>query len=470
MRKSVKKLVSILCASAMLLTLAGCSGTTGGGGQDAAGGSNGGGTSSGGNSSGGNSSSGTKDVNVLTWSNEATVVFLKGIAEDFHNKYPEYNLVVTEVPSGEIDSVIQTRIIAGDVDVVSFQTFSKPQEEWNASSIDKPAWQDYIDQGLLTDLTDQDFIKNYNLDTLMGNAYNDRIYSLNIGTVGYGGMFYNKKIFEELNLEVPKTWDELMKICETVQNDGRYSVISAGAGDQWPLNIFSYSIISANYGEGTKEFGQKLLTGEIRHTDPEAMLVYNCMEQIATYLEDGVSGISYSDAPGRFALGNMAMYIDGTWSWADIDKAGPDFEYGYFACPPVEARSDGLVPQDAIKYDLSFSVPTNAPNSEGALAFLDYISQKDVYSDFINAIGFTPTQNDIQMENPFLNSMSEILQKPTLNAEMLIYAPKGVGEYGGGQFTFFYLKELGGDFDAQGLAEAADEDFDTARKALESMG
>ena len=49
-------------------------------------------------------------------------------------------------------------------------------------------------------------------------------------------------------------------------------------------------------------------------------------------------------------------------------------------------------------------------------------------------------------------------------------APKGVGEYGGGQFTFFYLKELGGDFDAQGLAEAADEDFDTARKALESMG
>ncbi len=470
MRKSVKKLISILCASATLLALGGCSGTTGGGSSSSSGTTGGSPTPSNVTDSSGAPSGKAQDVNVLTWSNEATVVFLKGIAEDFHNAHPEYNLVVTEVPSAEIDSVIQTRIIAGDIDVVSFQTFSRPQEEWNASSVDKPAWQDYIDQGLLTDLTDQAFIKNYNLDTLMGNAYKGRIYSLNIGTVGYGGMFYNKKIFEELNLKVPNTWAELMDICETVKNDGRYAVVSAGAGDQWPLNIFANAIITANYGEKTREFGQKLLTGELRHTDPEVMLVYNCMEQISGYLEEGVSGISYSDAPGRFALGNMAMYIDGTWSWADIDKAGPGFEYGYFACPPVEARSDGLVPQDAIKYDLSFSVPTNAPNGAGGLAFLDYVSQKDVYSKFINAIGFTPTQNDIQLENAFLNSMSDILQKPNLNSEMLIYGPKGVGEYGAGQFTFFYLKTLGGEFDAKSFAEAAEEDFDTARKALESMG
>lgn len=460
MSKFAKRSLSLLCALAMLLVvLAGCGGTTGGTtGGDTTGGTTGGG------------SAGGADVNILTWSNEATVQFLKGIAEDFHNAHPEYNLVVTEVPSGEVDSVILNRINAGDVDVVSFQTFSKPQEDWNASSVDKPMWQGFIDEGQLTDLTDQDFLKNYNMDTLMGNAYKGKIYSLNIGTVGYGGMFYNKKIFEELKLEVPQTWADLMEICETVQNDGKYTVVSAGAQDQWPLNIFCNAIISANYGDKTVEFGQKLLLGELKHTDPEVMLVYNCMDDLAGYLESGVTGIPYSDAPGRFALGNMAMYIDGTWSWADIDKAGPDFEYGYFACPPVEARSDGLPPQDAIKYDLSFAVPTNAPNHDGALAFLDYISQKDVYTAFINAIGFTPTQNDIQMENAFLNSLSEILQKPNLNAEMLVYTPKGVGEYGGNQFSFFYLKKLGGEFDPQGYAEAADKDYEDALKALESLG
>ena len=62
-------------------------------------------------------------VEVLTWSNAATVEYLKSIVDAFHEAYPQYKLVVTEVPSGEIDQVIQTRISAANVDIVSFQTF-----------------------------------------------------------------------------------------------------------------------------------------------------------------------------------------------------------------------------------------------------------------------------------------------------------------------------------------------------------
>lgn len=257
-------------------------------------------------------------------------------------------------------------------------------------------------------------------------------------------------------------------MCEAVKADGRYSVLSAGAADQWPLNMFANAIISANYGEDAEEIGMKLLTGEMKHTDPEIKLVYDCMEQFASYLEPGVTGIAYSDAPGRFALGNMAMYADGAWSFADIQKANPDIDFGYFPLPGVNAREDGLDPQYGIKYDLSFAIPTNAPNSDGAKAFLEYISRKEVYTAFLNAIGFTPTQN-VTLENEFLNSLASGLQKPCLNAEMYIYSPKGVGEYGSGQFSFLYLKTLGGPLTAEELAQKADEDFDTARAALASL-
>ena len=407
-------------------------------------------------------------VEVLTWSNAATVEYLKSIVDAFHEAYPQYKLVVTEVPSGEIDQVIQTRISAANVDIVSFQTFSRPQADWNKDSIDKPAWQQYIDEGLLTDLTDEPYVQNYNVDTLMGNAYNGRLYSLNMGVVAYTGLFYNKAIFSELGLSVPKTWDEFIAVCEAVKADGRYSVLSAGAADQWPLNMFANAIISANYGEDAEEIGMKLLTGEMKHTDPEIKLVYDCMEQFASYLEPGVTGIAYSDAPGRFALGNMAMYADGAWSFADIQKANPDIDFGYFPLPGVNAREDGLDPQYGIKYDLSFAIPTNAPNSDGAKAFLEYISRKEVYTAFLNAIGFTPTQN-VTLENEFLNSLASGLQKPCLNAEMYIYSHKGVGEYGSGQFSFLYLKTLGGPLTAEELAQKADEDFDTARAALASL-
>ena len=409
-----------------------------------------------------------QEVHLLTWSNAATVQFLNSIAEDFHAANPGYVLIVDEVPSAEVDQVIQTRVTAGNVDIVSFQTFSRAQEEWNASQIDKPDWQNYIDEGYLEDLTDCEFIKNYNANVLAGNMYKDRIYSLNIATVAYTGLFYNKAIFQELGLSVPQTWDEFIAVCEAVKAAG-YAVLSAGAADQWPLNMFSNAIISANYQDGAKEIGQKLLTGEMKHTDPEIMLVYNCMEQFASYLEPGVTGIAYSDAKGRFALGDLAMYADGAWSWADIDQAEPEFEYGYFPLPGVNPREDGLPPQYGIKYDLSLSIPTNAPAKEGAFAVLDYISKPEVYAAFLNAIGMTPTQ-DVALDNPFLNSLADGLQAPCLNAEMYIYAPKGVGEYGSAQFSFLQLSTLGGPVSAAELAALADEDFETARAATEALG
>ncbi len=409
-----------------------------------------------------------KEVHVLTWSNAATVDYLNSIVDGFHEAYPEYILVIDEVPTSELDQVRQTRITAGNIDVVSFQTFSKAQEDWNKDQIDKPGWQQYIDEGFLEDLTDKEFMKVYNQNILAGNEYNGKRYSLNMFTVAYSGLFYNKAIFEELGLEVPKTWDEFIAVCDKVKEDGRYTVLSAGAADSWPLNMFSNAIMSANYQDDMKEIGKKLLTGEIRHTDPEIKLIYDCMEQFASYLEPGVAGISYSDAPGRFALGNMAMYADGAWSAADIRTAGAEFDFGYFPLPGIEPRKDGLDPQYGIKYDLSFSVPTNAPVKEGAFAFLEYISREDVYTAFVNAVGMTPTR-DVQLDNEFLNSLSDGLQAPCINAEMYIYAPKGVGEYGSAQFSFLQLKALGGPFTGEELAEHADEDFDAAREAASSL-
>ncbi len=466
--KHLRKILCMLMAVVMVAALTACSGGTTGGKATPAPGADANDPAQ--TNGSGSDASGAKSVEVLTWSNAATVEYLKSIADAFHTAYPDYTLSVNEVPSAEIDQVIQTRISAANVDIVSFQTFSKPQQDWNKASIDKPAWQQYIDEGLLLDLTDKDFVKNYNLDTLMGNAYNDRLYSLNMGTVAYNGLFYNKAIFTELGLTVPKTWDEFIAVCEAVKADGKYSVLSAGAADQWPLNMFANAILSGNYGDDVEQIGMKLLTGEMKHTDPEIMLVYNCMEQFASYLEPGVTGIAYSDAPGRFAAGNMAMYADGSWSAPDILKANPDIEFGYFPLPGVAARADGLDPQYAIKYDLSFAVPSNAPNQDGALMFLTYISQKDVYTAFLNKVaGFSSTQDGVTLENDFLNSLMPGLQKPCLNAEMYIYSPKGVGEYGSGQFSFLYLKTLGGPLTAAELAQKADEDFDTARKALESL-
>ena len=52
---------------------------------------------------------------------------------------------------------------------------------------------------------------------------------------------------------------------------------------------------------------------------------------------------------------------------------------------------------------------------------------------------------------------------------MYMYAPKGVGEYGSNQFSFLYLQVLGGPVTGEQLAQYADEDFEAARNAADSL-
>lgn len=455
----MKKFLSLATALVLTFSLAAC----GGGSASTAGSPSGAGSTA-----GATGQDGSKKVELLTWTNEPTVLYLQSIADAFHQAYPEYTLVVSNIPSGEYDAARETRISAGNVDIVSFQTFAQPQEEWNKNYVDKPVWQQYIDEGLLVDLTNEEFMKNYDLDILKGNSYNDKYYSISQGTVAYTGLFYNKAIFKELNLEVPQTWEEFIALCETVKNSGKYSVMTTGAADQWPLNMYANAIISANFGEKAAEIGKKLLTGEMLHTDKELEVVYQSMEEFASYLEPGVTGVNYSDAPGRFAAGNMALYADGAWTAPTIAEANPELEFGYFSLPGKEKRADGLVTQYGIKYDLSFSVPSNAPNKEGALAFLEYFSRKEVYTEFLNKVGgFSSTQSGITLESEFMNSLAPGLEKPNLNPELLMYDLKGVGEYGASRgFSFFFLDVLGGPFTPRQLAEAAAADYATAREAL----
>ncbi len=457
MKRNLLKYLSLVLAMAMLFAIAGCADN--------------GGDPEGSDPAGGNDNGKVATIKLLTWSNAPTVNFLKDIADDFNTAYPAFALEVTDVPSAEHDQVRQTRTTAKDVDVISFQQFSKPQEDWNEASMDMPAWQQYIEENLLVDLSGEEFMDRFTSASKEANRYNGKDYTMAAGTVAYNGLFYNKTIFSDLGLEVPETWDDFVALCQAIKDDGTYGVITTGAADQWPLNMFANGIWSAFYGDDVKEMGKALFLGDLKHTDAEVTAVYQAMDQFASFLEPGITGVSYADVPGRFASGTIAMLADGAWQAPTIDAAEPDFEYGYFALPGPTKRSDGLIPQFAIKYDLSFSVNANSGNTEGALAFLEYFSRKDVYTDFLNAVGgFTPTQDDITLDDVFLNSIIEGLQKPVVNAEHLLYAPKGVGEYGGSNgFSFFYLKTLGGPLTIEEYAELAEADFQTARDAIASL-
>ena len=94
-------------------------------------------------------------------------------------------------------------------------------------------------------------------------GYNGSTYALP-GISWFEGIYYNKEIFEENNVELPKTFDEFLDVCTTFQNAG-VTPLAAGLKSWEPLLKSSMAFVTAEYlstDEG-KGFGEKYRNGEV---------------------------------------------------------------------------------------------------------------------------------------------------------------------------------------------------------------
>ncbi len=71
------------------------------------------------------------------------------------------------------------------------------------------------------------------------------------------GFIYNKDIFSELKLEIPKTVDEFFAVLDKIKADGKYVPLDIGTADQWEAATMGFQNIGPNYWKG--EEGRKAL-------------------------------------------------------------------------------------------------------------------------------------------------------------------------------------------------------------------
>ena len=159
-------------------------------------------------------------LRVLVHQNPPMVEFMETFNDQFEEKYPNVTVDMSVVNANDLSTVTQTRLTANDVDVVDMFAFTNAAQPYMVN-VDPPNWQTLIEADYPLDLTGQPFLDNYypsaNADA---GTYNDKVYQINLGTVCYSGLYYNKSLFTEYDVAVPTTWDELVTACETFTADG----------------------------------------------------------------------------------------------------------------------------------------------------------------------------------------------------------------------------------------------------------
>ena len=395
-------------------------------------------------------------LRMITWTNEGTIEALNTINDRF---YKETGIEVTliDVPSADYEDLLKARMESGDVDIFCYtsdsKAFAQPQVDWAPSEL--PVWEEIIKDGKALDLSSYAFLKNWNSGA-EACSYDGGIYGIATGMTIMNGIFYNKKLFNENGWQEPKTWNEFVALCETIKGAGIAPIIVGGA-DTWPVQMVTNAIVDSVEEGNNSELSEALWKGNRKYTDERSMEIYRRELQILSFMADDFLNISYADAPSYFVDGKAAMFYAGSWNAADIEDANPEFEYDYFAIPGDKKHNF------TGKYDLTFGINATSPYSEAAVKWLEYFSQPDIYTIYINSNGFVPTMSWISTSNKFLVLIDDRIKDADRTFECYNRVPDN---YGYGTYDLINYKIAGGEFDTpEAFAEAAQKDWDAAISA-----
>lgn len=217
------------------------------------------------------------------------------------------------------------------------------------------------------------------------------------------GVYYNVDLFNELGIEVPQTWEELLDAAAAIQEEG-YEPFANASGDEWTIAEIVFMNIAPNF-IGGYEGRQAYLNGERCFNDENAVAAFQAVADIAPYLPEGQEALTYYDSQQLFLMGEAAMWLGGSWDIPLFESEEPEFEWSVFAVPAPEGQDMSYV---TFHMDAGMGINAAAPeaNKEAAKLFLEWMATPEFAQLLGDTLpGFFPiSENSIELSNTHANA------------------------------------------------------------------
>lgn len=220
----------------------------------------------------------------------------------------------------------------------------------------------------------------------------------------YWVVFYNKKVFDEQGLTPPATWDEMLAAADQLK---AADVIPFGATvqDRWPTFIWFEEMVLRT----DPAFYQALTAGEAKYTDPtcvEAMETWKGLIEKGYFNEFDIN--LFSDVPGMFANGEIAMIPIGSWYQSNFLTAGmvPGEDYDVFVMPNI---NPDITENVAIVETGALCIPATSGNVDAAKEMLSWWISTEAQTQWSNTLGDAPANPKASNDNPVLTNLLGLL-------------------------------------------------------------
>lgn len=201
--------------------------------------------------------------------------------------------------------------------------------------------------------------------------YDGSVYALP-GISWFEGIYYNKTMFEENGIELPKTFDEYIEVCKKFKDAG-ITPLAAGLKSWEPMLKNSMAFVAAEYlsTDAGKQFGSDYRDGKVTMDGTWNTYLEKWSEMITegVYTTD-MTGIDHDQALEQFATGNAAMFCSGPWDLEAIMAKNPELQidmmpfYGTTESPGWLIGGPGC----------GFAVNEKSANKEAAMKVLKALS------------------------------------------------------------------------------------------------
>ncbi len=256
------------------------------------------------------------------------------LVKDFEALNPDIKITIETRPGGtDGDNIIKTRLATGEMtDIFNY----------NAGSL----FQAINPVQNLVDLNDEPWQADV-LDSFKSvvTATDGHVYGAPFGAAMGGGILYNKKIYADLGLSVPKDWATFMANNEKIKAAGKTGVIQSFA-DSWTAQLFVLGDYF-NVQAAVPNFAADYTANKIKYaTTPAAMRGFEHGKEVydAGFLNADASAATLDDALRELATGEGAHYPMLTFAISNIQANYPENlnDVGFFAIPGDNAASNGL--------------------------------------------------------------------------------------------------------------------------------
>ena len=280
----------------------------------------------------GSDENGKVTISWLVDNSEQTLKPAEALAKAFTAKNPNITVKIETRPQGgDGDNVVKTRLATGEMTDVFM---------YNSGSL----FQALSPEKNLVPLTDQPWVNELEDAFKPTVSANEQLYGAPFGGSIGGGVLYNRKVYDQLGLEVPKTWAEFMANNAKIKAEGIAPVIQTYQ-ETWTSQLLvlanHHNVAAADPG-----WAEKYTANQAKFAQEPALEGFQRLEAVheAGFENKDYRAAKFDEGLRELATGKGAHYPMLTVAVGNIATANPQEigDIGFFAQPGDDAAQNGL--------------------------------------------------------------------------------------------------------------------------------